>query len=280
MCDIRIAGGSFLSMQNTKDYVASLARGIEIIRAFTAPQGEERSTLSHRIGPTDALTSSQVAERVGVSRAVARRFLLTLADLGYVATDGKYFRLTARVLDLGYAYLSSMPLSRLATEFLEEVTEQTKESSSASVLDGQDIIYVARVPTRHILSIALSIGTRLPAYCTSMGRVLLAALPEPELRRYLEQVQLRPRTPNTVTDKERFREILNEVSAEGYAITSGELEEGLRSIAVPVRSSSGRTIAAINIGTQVARVTKAQMLKEFLPILRTTAQRLGAALPA
>jgi DNA-binding IclR family transcriptional regulator len=134
-------------------------------------------------------------------------FLLTLADLGYVATDGKYFRLTARVLDLGYAYLSSMPLSRMATEFLEEVTEQTKESSSASVLDGQDIIYVARVPTRHILSITLSIGTRLPAYCTSMGRVLLAALPKPELQRYLEQVQLRPRTPNTVHTRNKSSDV-------------------------------------------------------------------------
>jgi IclR family transcriptional regulator, pca regulon regulatory protein len=265
-------------MKNSKDYVASMARGIEIIRAFTARQGTEPFVFPRRIRPADALTLSQVAERVGVARAVARRFLLTLADLGYVATDGKYFRLTARVLDLGYAYLSSMPLSHMATEFLEKVTEETKESSSASVLNGQDIIYVARVPTRRILSIAISIGTRLPAYCTSMGRVLLAALPQPELEEYLEQVELPARTPHTVTDKSRLREILHDVSREGYALTSGELEEGLRSIAVPVRSSAGHTVAAINVSTQVGRVTKAQMLREFLPILRSAAQRLGAVL--
>jgi IclR family transcriptional regulator, pca regulon regulatory protein len=220
-----------------------------------------------------------VAARVGVARAVARRFLLTLADLGYVATDGKYFRLTARVLDLGYAYLSSMPFSNLATEFLQEVSELTKESSAASVLDGQDIVYVARVAARRILSISLSIGTRLPANCTSMGRVLLAALPPSELEKFLEQVQLHRLTPHTVTDKNMLREILAEVSREDYALTNGELEEGLRSIAVPVRSSSGRVVAAINISAQAGRVTKSQMLKEFLPVLRKAAQRIGAVLP-
>ena len=266
-------------MKNRKDFVASLARGIEIIRAFTAQPERKDSSAPVPVGPTDALTLSQVAARVGVARAVARRFLLTLADLGYVATDGKYFRLTARVLGLGYAYLSSMPFSNLATEFLQEVSDETKESCSASVLDGQDIVYVARVAARRILSISLSIGTRLPAYCTSMGRVLLAALPQPELDTYLEQVQLRRRTSHTVTDKKRLREILAEVSREGYALTDEELEEGLRSIAVPVRSGSGRVVAAINVSTQVGRVTKSQMLKEFLPALRKAAQRIGAVLP-
>jgi IclR family transcriptional regulator, pca regulon regulatory protein len=266
-------------MKNPKDFVASLARGIDIIRSFTAPPGNEHPGATTPVGPTDALTLSQVAVRAGVARAVARRFLLTLADLGYVATDGKYFRLTARVLDLGYAYLSSMPFSNLANEFLQEVSEQTKESCSASVLDGQDIVYVARVATRRILSISLSIGTRLPANCTSMGRVLLAALPQSELEKYLEQVQLPRRTPQTVTDKSRLREILAEVSREDYALTNGELEEGLRSIAVPVRSSGGRVVAAINISTQVGRVTKSQMLKEFLPALRIAAHRIGAVLP-
>src|ERR1700726_4270043 len=265
-------------MKNRKDFVASLARGIDIIRSFTAPPGNEHPAAPTPVGPTDALTLSQVAVRAGVARAVARRFLLTLADLGYVVTDGKYFRLTARVLDLGYAYLSSMPFSNLATEFLQEVSEQTKESCSASVLDGQDIVYVARVATRRILSISLSIGTRLPANCTSMGRVLLAALPQSELEKYLEQVQLPRRTPQTVTNKSRLREILAEVSREDYALTNGELEEGLRSIAVPVRSSGGRVVAAINISTQVGRVTKSQMLKEFLPVLRIAAHRVGAVL--
>jgi IclR family pca regulon transcriptional regulator len=265
-------------VKNRKDFVASLARGIDIIRSFTVRQGSEDSGLPAAIGPTDALTLSQVAARVGVARAVARRFLLTLADLGYVVTDGKYFRLTARVLDLGHAYLSSMPFSNLATEFLQEVSEQTKESCSGSVLDGQDIVYVARVAARRILSISLSIGTRLPASCTSMGRVLLAALPPAELQKYLEEVKLRRRTPQTVTDKDRLREILVEVSREDYALTNGELEEGLRSIAVPVRAGGGRVVAAINISTQAGRVTKSQMIKEFLPVLRKAAQRIGAVL--
>lgn len=266
-------------MNNRKDFVASLARGLEIIRAFSTSREEGDSGSLGPVGPTDALTSSQVAARVGVARAVARRFLLTLADLGYVATDGKYYRLTARVLDLGYAYLSSMPFSSVATEFLQEVSEQTKESCSASVLDGHDIVYVARVAARRILSISLSIGTRLPASCTSMGRVLLAALPKTELEKYLEQVELRRRTPNTVVDKKRLREILAEVARDDYALTNGELEEGLRSIAVPVRSSSGRVFAAINISTQAGRITKTQLQKEFLPVLRKASQRIGAVLP-
>jgi IclR family pca regulon transcriptional regulator len=266
-------------MKNSKDFVASLARGIQIIRAFTSEQAGDHSTARSHMGPTDALTLSQVAERVGVARAVARRFLLTLADLGYVVTDGKYFRLTARVLDLGYAYLSSMPFSNVATEFLQEVAERTRESCSGSVLDGPDIVYVARVAAQRILSISLSIGTRLPAYCTSMGRVLLAALPEHELENYLSKVHLRRRTPQTVTDKGRLRQILSEVCQEGYALTDGELEEGLRSIAVPVRSSGGRVIAAINVSTQVGRVSRSQMVKEFLPELRKAAQRIGAVLP-
>jgi IclR family transcriptional regulator, pca regulon regulatory protein len=266
-------------MKNRKDFVASLARGIEIIRAFTSEQTVNHSAARASIGPADALTLSQVAEKVGVARAVARRFLLTLAELGYVVTDGKYFRLTARVLDLGYAYLSSMPFSNVATEFLQEVAEQTRESCSASVLDGQDIVYVARVAAQRILSISLSIGARLPAYCTSMGRVLLAALPGPELESYLSKVQLRRRTPQTVTDKECLRQILSEVGREGYALTDGELEEGLRSIAVPVRSSGARVIAAINVSTQAGRVNKSQMVKEFLPLLRKAAQRIGAVLP-
>ncbi|MBV9998961.1 MAG: IclR family transcriptional regulator, partial [Verrucomicrobia bacterium] len=172
-----------------------------------------------------------------------------------------------------------MPFSNVATEFLQEVAEQTRESCSASVLDGPDIVYVARVAAQRILSISLSIGARLPAYCTSMGRVLLAALPGPELESYLSTVQLRRRTPQTITDKERLRQILHEVRLEDYALTDGELEEGLRSIAVPVRSSGGRVVAAINVSTQAGRVNKSQMLKEFLPILRKAAQRIGTVLP-
>src|SRR6516225_380097 len=178
-------------MKNRKDFVASLARGIQIIRAFTSEQAGDHATARPHMGPADALTLSQVAERVGVARAVARRFLLTLADLGYVVTDGKYFRLTARVLDLGYAYLSSLPFSNVATEFLQEVAERTRESCSGSVLDGQDIVYVARVAAQRILSISLSIGTRLRFFSIWWGRLLRAPLPKKERKNYLQRAQRR-----------------------------------------------------------------------------------------
>lgn len=255
-----------------KEFVTSMARGLAVIKAFNATTSGAKSP---GLGSPHTLTLTQVAERAGVVRAVARRFLLTLTELGYVETDGKHFRLTPRVLDLSQAYLSSLPFARVIQEALEEVTEKTRESASASVLDGEDIVYVARVPTRHIISVTLSIGTRLPAYCTSMGRVLLAALGPEELDAFFSRAELRRRTPHTVCEQPQLREILARVTRNGYALADQQLEEGLRSIAVPVRSPTGRVIAAINVSAQVARTTKTQLLRDFLPVLRQAAERIA-----
>ncbi|MBV8350705.1 MAG: helix-turn-helix domain-containing protein, partial [Verrucomicrobia bacterium] len=172
------------SFADSPDFVVSLARGLDIIKAFGS--SDQEIVRSSNMRPADALTLSEVAERTGLARAVARRFLYTLVELGYALTDGKYFRLTAKILDLGYACLSSFSLPKIAERFLEEVTLETKESSSASVLDGDEIVYIARLQTRRIMSVSLSIGSRLPAFCTSMGRVLLAHLSVETLERYLK----------------------------------------------------------------------------------------------
>src|SRR6201987_2466111 len=179
------------------DFVVSLARGIEIIRAFASADATTSPAPSN-FRLADALTLSEVAARTGLARAVVRRFLYTLAQLGYVTTDGKYFRLTAKILDLGFAYLSSFPLPKRAERFLEEVTLETKESSSASVLDGHAIVYVARVQTRRIMSLSRGIGSRLPAFCTSMGRVLLAHLPPEALEQYFKTAKLSAFTDKTI----------------------------------------------------------------------------------
>jgi IclR family pca regulon transcriptional regulator len=226
--------------------------------------------------PSDALTSSEVAEKTGLARAVVRRFLYTLVELGYVMTDGKYFRLTSKILDLGYAYLSSFSLPKIAERFLEEVTLETKESSSASVLDGHEIVYVARVQTRRIMSISLGIGSRLPAFCTSMGRVLLAHLPPEALEKYFKTVKLQRFTDKTICDPLALRKELNDVSKQGYALVDQELEIGLRSLAVPVLAGGARVIAAINIGTQAARTSKREILQHFLPVLSKAAKNIAS----
>lgn len=228
--------------------------------------------------PSDALTLSEVAEKTGLARAVVRRFLYTLVELGYVITDGKYFRLTAKILSLGFAYLSSFSLPKIAERFLEEVTLETKESSSASVLDGYDIVYVARVQTRRIMSVSLGIGSRLPAFCTSMGRVLLAHLPADTLEQYLKAAELQRFTEKTIYDPEALRKELNSVSKQGYALVDQELEIGLRSVAVPVFAGGTGAVAAINIGTQVARTTKSELLQQFLPVLRKASKNISSCL--
>jgi IclR family transcriptional regulator, pca regulon regulatory protein len=261
------------SFADSPDFVVSLARGLEIIKAFG-----NVSPAPSNMRPVDALTLSEVAERTGLARAVVRRFLYTLVELGYVLTDGKYFRLTAKILDLGYAYLSSFSLPKIAERFLEEVTLETKESSSASVLDGDDIVYVARVQTRRIMSISLGIGSRLPAFCTSMGRVLLANLPSEALENYLKTVKLQRYTEKTICDLDALRKELNSVLKQGYALIDQELELGLRSLAVPVFAGGGRAVAAINIGTQAPRIAKSELTQNFLPILRNAAKNISSCL--
>lgn len=256
--------------------MVSLARGLEIIKAFGVSAGGKVAPSNIRV--EDAMTLSEVAEKTGLARAVVRRFLYTLAELGYVTTDGKYFRLTAKILDLGFAYLTSFSLPKLAERFLEEVTLETKESSSASVLDGQEIVYVARVQTRRIMSVSLGVGSRLPAFCTSMGRVLLAHLPAEVLQQYLKTAKFERFTEKTIVEPEALRKELSLVAKQSFALVDQELELGLRSLAVPVFSGGGRAVAAINIGTQAVRTAKADLLQQFLPVLRKAAQSISSCL--
>ena len=265
-----------VSFADSPDFVVSLSRGLDIIKAFGSSEQEIVRPANMR--PADALTLSEVAERTGLARAVVRRFLYTLVELGYAMTDGKYFRLTAKILDLGYACLSSFSLPKIAERFLEEVTLETKESSSASVLDGDEIVYIARLQTRRIMSVSLSIGSRLPAFCTSMGRILLAHLPVETLERYLKTAKLQQFTDRTISDPETLRKELSTVLKQGYALVDQELEIGLRSLAVPVFASGGRVAAAINIGTQAARITKGEVLQQFLPVLRKAAKNISSCL--
>jgi IclR family pca regulon transcriptional regulator len=220
-------------------------------------------------------TLSEVAEQTGLTRATARRILLTLAELGYVHQNSRSFSLTPKVLDLGYSYLSSFQVVELAQPSMERLVEEVKESSSMSVLDGPEIVYVARVPTKRIMTISLAIGSRLPAYPTSMGRVLLAGLPPNDIDEFIARTSLEQLTPHTITDPERLRSTLEKVRADGYAMVDQELEEGVRSIAAPIRNGRGKVIAAMNISCHASRVTVAKMREEFRPPLLATANEIS-----
>ncbi len=222
----------------------------------------------------ERLSLSEVARATGLTRAATRRFLLTLVKLGYVRNDGREFSLRPRVLELGYAYLSGLGMPEVAAPYLEELVARVRESSSISVLDGHHIVYVARVPTKRIMTVSISVGTRFPAYVTSMGRVLLAGLSEDDLNSYLAEADLAPITSRTVTDPDRLREILREVGRQGYAIVDQELEEGLRAIAAPIHGAGGAVTAAINISAHASRVSMAAMRTDLLPPLLETARRI------
>jgi IclR family pca regulon transcriptional regulator len=222
-------------------------------------------------GHTEGQSVADVARHTGLSRAAVRRLLMTLETLGYAECTGRVYRLKTRVLRLGFSYLSSTSLPAIAQPILEQITEAVHESSSLSVLDGDEIVYLARAAAKRVMSVGLSVGSRLPAYCTSMGRVLLAALPEVQLVAYLDRVDLKALTPKTVTDRTLVADIIGRVRADGFALTDEELELGLRSIAVPVRTRQNRVVAAMNIGVHAARVSAVEMIDRFLPILRENA---------
>ncbi|MBX3656944.1 MAG: helix-turn-helix domain-containing protein [Ramlibacter sp.] len=245
-------------------YVQSFARGLEVIRSFNAQAPQQ--------------TLSEVAERSGLTRAGARRILLTLQALGYVQTDGRLYRLTPRILDLGFAYLSSMPIWNLAEPVMESLVARVKESCSAAVLDATDIVYVLRVPTHKIMSISLGVGSRLPAYCTSMGRVLLADLPEAELVARLEASDRQPLTRNTVTDIDTLLTRVAQVRRQGWCIVNQELEEGLISLAAPITNRAGRVIAALNISGQANRTNAKTAQEQLLPALLDSARTVSALL--
>ena len=234
-----------------------------MIRAFDAQHPE--------------LTLSEVARICELTRAAARRFLLTLADLGYVRTDGRLFSLTPRVLELGYAFLSGLSVPEVAAPHLERLVAQVRESSSLSILDGDDIVYVARVPAGRIMTVGITVGTRFPAYATSMGRVLLAALAEPALDAYLGRVRPARLTSRTVPTAEALRAELDRVRAQGYALVDQELEEGLRALAAPIRDRSG-VAGAVNVSAHAARLTLDQMRRRLLPRLLATTAAIDADL--
>ena len=246
------------------DFVQSLDRGLAVIRAF----GPDRERLS----------LSEVARATNLTRAAARRFLLTLVSLGYVRSDGREFSLRPRVLELGYAYLSGLALPDVAAPHMEELVARLHESCSISVLDGQHVVYVVRVPTKRIMTVAISVGTRFPAYATSMGRVLLAGMSPDDLDKYLGEADFEAFTARTVTDPDRLREIVREAGRQGYAIVDQELEEGLRAIAAPIHGAGNAVIAAINLSAHASRVSPAAMRAVLLPALLETAGRIEADL--
>lgn len=243
------------------DFMTSLARGLHVIRAFS--------------GVDRRLTIADVSRATGLTRAVVRRCLYTLRELGYAATDGRTYSLQPRILNLGYAYLSTAPIPIAAQPVLEELSEHLGEATSVAVLDDGAVVYVARAATRRIMAVNLGVGSRLPAYCTSLGRVLLAAMQPEQASQELSKYELVAHTRFTVTSRRRVEEILAEARAEGYAVNDQELEIGLRAIAVPVRNVVGTTVAAMNVSAQASRVTRRELLEKGLPLLRAAAERLG-----
>lgn len=246
-------------------FMTSFARGLAVLRAFS----DQRRNL----------TIAQISHKTGISRAAVRRCLHTLKQLGYADSDANNFWLKPKVLTLGYSYLSSTPLTVSMPPYLNKISSTLNESCSLAVLDDNEVLYVARSATSRIMSVSLNTGSRLPAYCTSLGRVMLAHMPDDALEAYLEKVKLKAYTGFTVVSAERLKEILTEVRAEGYALVEEELEIGLRSIAVPVRGASGNVMAALNVGAQATRVSSRQMKEQFLPVLLRGAQELSVLLP-
>ncbi len=240
------------------DYVQSFARGLAVIRAFDAENPE--------------LTLAEVSKRVGIPAAAARRFLRTLQTLGYVRSDGRQFALTPRVLELGFSYLSALSLPEAMQPHLERLSRELEESVSAAVLADTEIVYVARVPTRRIMTVGITIGTRFPAYATSMGRVLLAALPGDEVERILAASRVESITDRTVTSRDQLLDELSLVRAQGWALVDGELEVGLRSIAVPVRGRDGSVAAAVNVSTSAGAGPIETLIEHHLPKLLGAAQ--------
>ena len=238
----------------------SLARGLRVIESFEG----------HREGRSIV----EIAHGTGLSRAAIRRVLLTLELLGYVERSRQVYRLRTQVLRLGFSFLSSSSVVEAARPVLEQITEQLHESSSMSMLDGGEIVYVARSAASRILAAGLSVGSRLPAYCTSMGRVLLASLPDDQLDAYLRHLHPNAFTPKTITRIPQLRKAILQARKDGYAIVDEELEAGLRSIAVPVLTRSNQVVAAINAGTHVSRVDRAAIMHRCLPALQQGARAL------
>ncbi len=247
-----------------KDFLATFARGLEVIKSFDTD--------------SPSMTLTDLAKKTGLSRASARRFLLTLQKLGYVTSDDKQFRLTAKVLDLGYSYLSSLNLTDVITPFIERVSHELNESCSATVLDGTEVVYIARIPRRGLIPISLQVGARLPAYVTSPGRVLLAALDDDQLQEFLDVVDFKQHTYRTIVP-EKLAVELQRVREQGYAIVDQELELGMRAVAVPVYDRRQQLAFAISVSSHISTVSLKKITDEFVPIMLEASRKMTAALP-
>ncbi|MEF9674081.1 pca regulon transcriptional regulator PcaR [Pseudomonas sp. MWU13-2100] len=247
------------------DFMTSLARGLAVVQAF-----QERKR---------HLTIAQISHRTEIPRAAVRRCLHTLIKLGYATTDGRTYSLLPKVLTLGHAYLSSTPLAVSAQPYLDRMSEQLHEACNMATLEGDDILYIARsATTRRLISVDLSVGGRLPAYCTSMGRILLAALDDASLHEYLEHADLQAKTSRTLHTPEALLECLQQVRRQGWCIVDQELEQGLRSIAVPVYDASGQVLAALNVSAHAGRVSCSELEQRFLPSMLKASRELSAQL--
>ncbi|MBV8568823.1 MAG: helix-turn-helix domain-containing protein [Methylobacteriaceae bacterium] len=250
---------------DNRDYVNSLARGLEVIRAFS--RSRPRMTLS------------EVAQETDLTRAAARRFLLTLVREGYAESNGRHFRLSPKVLELGYSVLASMNIADVVQPVMNELADKLDESCFAAVLDGDSVVYMARASSRRVVNVGISVGSRVPAHCVSSGRVLLSGLSDEALASYLDSVTIEKFTPNTVTSKVKLKSAIETARRQGWAIVDQELEVGLRSISAPIRDRSRTIVAALNVCCPSPRVTPAQMRTRILSELLTSAQRISRAMP-
>lgn len=253
-------------MTRSRDFVQSLERGLAVIRAFNTDR--------------QALTVSEIAVVTGLSRATVRRSLVTLVELDYVERDGHHFQLRPKVLDLGYAYISSLSLPEIALPHVERLVGEVTDSSEAAVLDGDEIVYVLRVAGPRIVTASVSVGGRMPAHATALGKMLLACLDEAELEAYLDRPAFGSYTARTITDPAALRAQLTVARERGWATVDQELEEGLRAVAVPVRGSGGVVVAALNISSSIVFRTEESMERDLLPPLRVAAERIEADLTA
>lgn len=248
------------------DVVSSFARGLEVLGILS--------------GSEQPISLAEIARAADTTRATARRLLLTLERIGYVATDGPTFWLRPKVMELGDAYLDGLGLPRIAHPHLASLAERVRDTCSLTVLDGDTVVYVDRVKAPRMMTVNIAVGTRLPAYAMSSGRVLLAALPDPELEAFLRGLHAEPITGRTRTAREDVAALIKQARKDGYAITDQELDPVLRSVAVPVRGRDGRAVGAVNVATHVTRTSLEQLRDEVLPELLTATRSIEAELAA
>jgi len=257
-----LAGASALPFpEGDPDFVLSLARGLQVIEAFH----EQR----------EGLTVSESAARTGLSRAAARRLLITLESLGYAERRGSSFHLTSRVLRLGFSFVSSNALATLAPPVLEQLSARIHESCSVSLLDGEQIVYIARSAPKRVMTIDLGVGSRLPAYCTSIGRLLLASQPQPAIEAYFANAELRPRTLQTKVSRTELEAAFARAREQDYVVVDEELEPGVRAIAVPVRAGDTTPVAAISVSVRAETMSEAELVRRMLQPMREAAASIG-----